>query len=57
VAEVGEVAYRAWRLVLAGYIYLIDKGQLSEYQSLFAKPLPDGRVPLPLVRETILPTE
>ena len=57
VAEVGEVAYRAWRLVLAGYIYLIEKGQLSEYQSLFAKPLPDGRVSLPLARETILPAE
>jgi cyclopropane-fatty-acyl-phospholipid synthase len=50
VAEVGEVAFRSWRLILAGYIYLIEKGQLSEYQSLFAKPLADGRVPLPLTR-------
>ncbi len=50
VAEVGEVAYRSWRLVLAGYIYLIEKGDLSVYQSLFAKPFANGRVNLPLTR-------
>lgn len=49
-AQVGQVAYRAWRLILAGYIHLIEKGQLSEYQTLFAKPTTDGRVQLPLAR-------
>lgn len=37
VAEVGEVAYRCWRLILAGYLYLLDKGQLAEYQTLLRK--------------------
>ena len=50
VAEVGDVAYRSWRLVLAGYISLIEKGQLSEYRTLFARPQADGRVELPLLR-------
>jgi cyclopropane-fatty-acyl-phospholipid synthase len=35
---VGEVAYRAWRLVLAGYIHLLEKGKLTEYQTLLARP-------------------
>ena len=37
VAEVGEIAYRCWRLVLAGYLYLLEKGQLAEYQTLLRK--------------------
>ena len=51
VVEVGEVAYRVWRLILAGYLYLLKKGHLSVFQLLFAKPLPDGRVDLPLIRK------
>jgi cyclopropane-fatty-acyl-phospholipid synthase len=37
IAEVGEVAYRCWRLVLAGYLYLLERGQLVEYQTLLRK--------------------
>lgn len=40
VAELGEVAYRAWRIMMAGYLHLLEKGDLSEYQVLFTK----GRV-------------
>lgn len=36
VAEVGETAYRCWRLILAGYHHLLDSGRLSEYQFLLA---------------------
>jgi len=36
VAEVGEAAYRCWRLILAGYQHLLASGQLSEYQFLLA---------------------
>lgn len=38
VAEVGEAAYRCWRLVWAGYYHLLSKGSLSEYQFLLLKP-------------------
>lgn len=38
VAEVGQAVFRAWRLVLAGYLYLLERGSLAEYQSLLAKP-------------------
>jgi cyclopropane-fatty-acyl-phospholipid synthase len=37
-AEVGEVAYRCWRLLSAYTYYFMDKGLLTEYQSLFARP-------------------
>ena len=50
VAEVGETAFRAWRLILAGYLYLLERGNLTEYQSLFAKPSSMVRAKLPLRR-------
>ena len=37
VTEVGETAYRAWRLILSGFTYLLEEGYLSEYKTLFAK--------------------
>lgn len=42
VTEVGEAACRAWRLILAGYIHLLEIGQLTEYQTLLAKPTLSG---------------
>lgn len=42
VAEVGEAAYRCWRLIWAGYYHLLSKGSLSEYQFLFRKPASPG---------------
>ena len=36
-AEVGQVAYRAWRLLTAYAGYFMDKGLLTEYQTLFAR--------------------
>ena len=36
VAEVGEAAYRCWRLILAGYLHLLHSGRLSEYQLVLA---------------------
>lgn len=51
VAEVGQVAFRAWRLVLAGYLYLLERGNLAEYQSLLAKLATAGATGLPLARE------
>jgi cyclopropane-fatty-acyl-phospholipid synthase len=36
-AEVGPVAYRAWRLLTAYAGYFMDKGLLTEYQTLFAR--------------------
>ena len=36
VAEVGEPAYRCWRLIWAGYLHLLGTGRLSEYQFLLA---------------------
>ncbi len=37
ISEVGEVAYRSWRLVLAGYLHLLQAGKLTEYQLLLDK--------------------
>ena len=37
VAEVGEAAYRCWRLILAAYLHLLHSGRLSEYQFVLAK--------------------
>ncbi|MCI0731055.1 MAG: cyclopropane-fatty-acyl-phospholipid synthase family protein [Chloroflexi bacterium] len=49
-AEVGQAAYRCWRLVLAGYLYLLEQGKLAEYQSLLARPSASGCSELPLAR-------
>lgn len=34
---VGETGFRAWRIMLAGYLYLLQVGQLTELQCLFRR--------------------
>lgn len=48
-AAVDEVAYRIWRLYMAGSRYAFRTGRLNLYQALFAKPA-QGRSGLPLGR-------
>lgn len=49
VAEVGEAAYRTWRLYMAGCAYWFDRGNISVYQVLLNKARP-GPSSLPLLR-------
>ena len=46
-AAVDEVAYRIWRLYMAGSRYAFRTGRLNLYQALFAKPHPGGASGLP----------
>ena len=55
IAEVGQAAYRSWRLILAGYLHLLAQGHLSEYHVLFARPCADGSTTFPLLRDRELP--
>ena len=48
--EVGDVAYRVWRLYLASCAYWFAVGYISVYQTLLAKRI-DGRSGLPLRRD------
>lgn len=43
IEELGSVAYRAWRIMLAGYGSLLERGDLTEYQFLLSRP---GEAPL-----------
>ena len=47
---VDEVAYRIWRLYMAGSRYAFRTGRLNLYQALFAKPRETGASGLPLGR-------
>jgi cyclopropane-fatty-acyl-phospholipid synthase len=51
VSKVGEKAYRIWRIYMAGSAHAFERGWMSIYQILAAKPAVDGRLPLPLTRE------
>lgn len=53
IAEAGEQSYNAWRLYFAGSAQGFRSGRLGLYQSLLAKPLPDGGVPLPATRRDL----
>jgi cyclopropane-fatty-acyl-phospholipid synthase len=44
IAAAGEQSYRAWRLYMAGSAQGFRTGRLGLFQSLLAKPLPDGAV-------------
>jgi cyclopropane-fatty-acyl-phospholipid synthase len=48
---VGEPIYRVWQLYMSGCAYGFQIGQLSIYQSLLVKLLPDGTSAAPLTRE------
>ncbi len=49
-AMVGEIAYRIWRLYMAGSAHAFAQGRQNLYQVLLSKPQ-DGHSPLPLTRE------
>ena len=53
VSKVGEKAYRIWRIYMAGSAHAFERGWMSIYQILAARPRPDGRLTLPLTRDYI----
>lgn len=48
---VGEDRFRIWRIYMAGSAYAFERGWLSLFQVLAAKPLESGAVDCPLTRE------
>jgi len=50
---VGEKRYRVWRIYMAGSAHAFDRGWISIFQILGAKPLKDGSLPYPLTREHV----
>src|SRR5574340_94067 len=50
---VGEDRYRVWRIYMAGSAHAFERGWLSIFQILGAKPLADGTVPYPATRERV----
>ncbi|MFP4394344.1 MAG: class I SAM-dependent methyltransferase [Anaerolineales bacterium] len=51
--HVDEVTYRIWRLYMAGSAHGFESGRLNVYQTLFAKPSPEGESGLSLTREDL----
>lgn len=47
---VGEKRYRVWRIYMSGSAHAFERGWISIFQILGAKPLPDGSLPVPLTR-------
>jgi cyclopropane-fatty-acyl-phospholipid synthase len=47
---VGERLYRIWRIYMAGSAHAFDRGWISIFQILGAKPLANGDFPYPLTR-------
>jgi cyclopropane-fatty-acyl-phospholipid synthase len=47
---VGERRFRTWRIYMAGSAHAFDRGWISIFQILAAKPLPGGVLPYPLTR-------
>ncbi|MEX0957840.1 MAG: cyclopropane-fatty-acyl-phospholipid synthase family protein [Burkholderiales bacterium] len=50
---VGEKRYRIWRIYMSGSAHAFERGWISIFQILGAKPLPDGSLPYPLTRSYI----
>jgi len=50
---VGEDRFRIWQIYMGGSAYAFERGWLSIFQILAAKPLNDGTVPYPLTREHV----
>lgn len=50
---VGEDRYRIWRIYMAGSAYAFERGWISIFQLLGARPLETGAVPYPLTREHV----
>jgi len=55
--HVDEVTYRIWRLFMSGSAHGFETGRLNVYQSLLAKPGPDGESGLPLTRADLYSAE
>ena len=55
-AEVGEKIFRIWRIYMAGSAYAFERGWLSIFQVLAARPYEGGATALPLTRDYIYPT-
>jgi cyclopropane-fatty-acyl-phospholipid synthase len=53
VAAAGEQSYRLWRLYLSGSAQGFRVGRIGVFQSLLARPHPDGRVELPPTRRDL----
>jgi cyclopropane-fatty-acyl-phospholipid synthase len=47
---VGEKRFRTWRIYMAGSAHAFDRGWISLFQILGARPLADGTLPYPLTR-------
>ncbi len=47
---VGERLYRIWRIYMAGSAHAFDRGWISIFQILGAKPLANGDLPYPMTR-------
>jgi cyclopropane-fatty-acyl-phospholipid synthase len=52
-ATAGEKVYRIWRIYMAGSAHAFERGWMSVYQILAAKPLSHGRLAVPATREYI----
>jgi cyclopropane-fatty-acyl-phospholipid synthase len=50
---VGERIFRIWRIYMAGSAHAFERGWMSIYQVLAAKPAEDGRLALPSTRDYI----
>ena len=50
---VGERMYRIWRIYMAGSAHAFDRGWISIFQILGARPLANGSLPYPLTREHV----
>jgi cyclopropane-fatty-acyl-phospholipid synthase len=49
----GEKRFRVWRIYMAGAAHAFERGWISIFQILGARPLPDGSLPYPLTRSYI----
>lgn len=50
---VGEDRFRIWRIYMAGSAHAFERGWISIFQVLAAKPLENGTMPYPLTREHV----
>lgn len=50
---VGEERYRIWQIYMAGSAHAFERGWMSLFQILAAKPLQNGEIPYPLTREHV----
>ncbi|MBV8600568.1 MAG: class I SAM-dependent methyltransferase [Candidatus Eremiobacteraeota bacterium] len=53
IAATDEHTYRIWRLYMSGSAQGFNRGRMGLFQSLLAKPDPEGRVPLPSTRREL----